>query len=226
MSIVAAWIVLAIVAAAPAHAQTSERPVRRLEVTVGGGWLGGAAVGSSDANLRANASPAEPLRLFGTETRIRGAATLQADVGFAFTRRWGVEGGMVMNRPELQTSISEDAEGPPPLTAAERIGQYQFEGRVVVMLDEIRLGVRTVPFVAAGAGYLRQLHEGRTVVEEGHVYHAGGGLKHWFFARGIGVIKAAGVRMDARLYLLVAGIAFDDGPRPHGAVSGSAFVTF
>jgi hypothetical protein len=39
-------------------------------------------------------------------------------------------------------------------------------------------------------------------------------------------LKAAGVRIDARLYLLTAGISFEDDPRPQGAVSGSAFVTF
>ncbi len=226
MKVVAACIVLVIAAATPGSAQTRERPVRRLEITVGGGWLGGAGLGSSDATLRANASPAEPLRLFSTDTRMRGAATLQGDVGFAFTGRWGVEGGVVISRPRLQTSISEDAEGAPPLTVAEGIDQYLIEARVVVLLDEIRLGPRTVPFAAAGAGYLRQLHEGRTVVEEGHVYHVGGGLKHWFFARDASFIRAAGVRVDARLYLLVAGIAFEEGPRPQGAVSGSAFVTF
>ena len=226
MRVVVACIALVAAAVTPAYAQTSERPVGRLEITIGGGWLGGADLGSSDANLRANATPAEPLRLFSAESQIRGAPTLQADAGFAFTRRWAVEGGVVISRPELQTSISDDAEGAPSITVGEGIDQYVFEARVIVMLDEIRLGPRTIPFVAAGAGYLRQLHEGRTVVEEGHVYHVGGGLKHWFVARDRGFIKAAGVRIDARLYLLVAGIAFDDGPRPQGAVSGSAFVTF
>jgi hypothetical protein len=224
--IVAASAVLVLAASAPAYAQATEPPVRRLEVSIGGGWSGGAGLGSSDANLRANMSPAEPLRLFSTDTRMRGTATLQAEAGFAFNRRWGVEGGMVMSRPELQTSISEDAEGAPPITVGEGIDQYQFEGRLIVLLNEIRLGPRTIPFAVAGAGYLRQLHEGRTLVEEGHVYHAGGGLKHWFLARESGLVRAAGVRIDARLYLRVAGIAFEDGPKPHGAVSGSAFVTF
>ena len=94
------------------------------------------------------------------------------------------------------------------------------------MLDGIRLGQRTIPFATAGAGYLRQLHEGDTVIEEGQVYEVGGGLKHWLLARNRGVVKAAGIRVDARLYLLTAGITFDDGPRPHGAVSGAVFVAF
>ena len=223
----AARLVVAVLClAGPASAQGVDPAVRRLDVSAGGGWLGGAQLGTADADLRANTSPAEPLRLFSTATRMAGAPSIHADVGFAFTRRWGIEGGVLMNRPELRTSVSADAEGAPAITVAERIDQYVVEGRVVVMLEEMRLGQRTIPFATAGAGYLRQLHAGRTVIEEGHVYHAGGGVKHWLFTRAQGVLKAAGVRIDARLYVFVAGVGFDDGPRPHGAVSGSAFVTF
>jgi hypothetical protein len=226
--VTAARLIVAVLClAGPASAQgVGDRPVRRLEVSAGGGWFGGAQPDTADADLRANTSPAEPLRLFSTETRMAGAPSIHAGVGFAFTRRWGVEGGVVVNRPELRTSISADTEGAPAITVVERIDQYIVEGRVVVMLEEMRLGQRTVPFATAGAGYLRQLHEGRTVIEEGHAYHVGGGLKHWLFTRDRGVLKAAGVRIDARLHVFVAGVGFDDGPRPHGAVSGSAFVTF
>ncbi len=222
----AAVTAFALACAAPAYAQTADHPVRRVEVSVGGGWFGGTGLGAEDANLRANTSPAQPLRLFATDTRMAGATALQADVGFFFNRRWGVEGSFLKSGPELRSSISADAEGAPPLTIVGRVDQYVVEGRVVFMLDEVRLGQRTIPFVTAGAGYLRQLHEGRTVVEEGWSYHAGGGLKHWLFARERGVLRAAGVRLDARLYLLADGITFGDDPRPHGAISGSAFVTF
>jgi hypothetical protein len=83
-----------------------------------------------------------------------------------------------------------------------------------------------VPFAAAGIGYLRQLHEGLTLVEQGHLYHLGGGLKHWLAVRDRGRIRALGVRTDARLYLLRDGIAFKDRPRPLGAISGSLFIDF
>jgi len=63
-------------------------------------------------------------------------------------------------------------------------------------------------------------------VEQGRVFHLGGGIKHWLMARDRGFISGAGIRMDARLYLMSGGIAFDDGPGPHGAVSGSVFVSF
>ncbi len=225
---IVARVVLALLCAAgPAYAQDAgARPVRRPEFSVGGGWFGGAALGAADANVRANTSPAQPLRLFSSNTRMAGAPALQADVTFSFSRRWGVEGSVTKSGPDLRTSINADSEGAPALAAVERVDQYVIEARVVIMLDEVRLGQRTIPFATAGAGYLRQLHEGRTVIDEGRVYHVGGGLKHWLLARDRGLLKAAGVRLDARLYLLTAGITFDDNPRPQGAISGSAFVTF
>ena len=67
------------------------------------------------------------------------------------------------------------------------------------MLDELRMGPRLVPFAAAGGGYLRQLHEGQTLVEQGQVYHAGGGLKYWLLTRKVGAVRSAGLRTDARI---------------------------
>ena len=210
---------------APAYAQT-DPPIHRVEVEVGGGVLGGAALGSADANLRANATTAQPYRLFSTDTRVTTEQSLHARVGVALTRRFAVEGGLVFSRPRIQTSVSADAEGALPLTVDERVDQYFVEASVLVGLDEIRLGSRTVPFLAGGAGYLRQLHEGLTVIEQGHFYHLGGGVKHWLLARDRGVVRAAGLRADARVYVLVSGISFDGRPRPHAAASGSFFLAF
>jgi opacity protein-like surface antigen len=209
--------------AAPAIAQTVDPPVGRLEVTVGAGWLGGAALGERDAELR---TTSQPLRLFSTDTRLAPAPTLDVHAGYAFGGRWVVEGGVSFSHPELRSSVSADAEGAAAITITERIDQYVVAGRLVVLLNEIRLGRRTVPFVTAGAGYVRQLHEGQTVIEEGHLYQLGGGVKHWLLARRTGTVKAAGIRADARLSLVVAGIAFDDDPRPQGSVSGAVFVVF
>jgi len=213
--------------ALPAHAQTTgQRPVRRVEVDAGGGFLGGAGLGSADANLRAGDPVRRPFRLFSTGSRFASAPTFHVRAGFAFSRRIGVEGGLMLSRPDIRTSISADVEDAPQITIAERVDQYGIDASVVVMVSELSLGGRTVPFVAAGAGYLRQLHEGLTVVEQGHVYHAGGGVKHWLLSRDRGILSGAGVRADARLYLMAGGIAFEDRPRPHVAVSGSVFVTF
>ena len=213
--------------AAPLHAQPADqRPVGRMEIDLGAGILGGAAAGAADANLRGNDASPRPLRLFTADTRFAPAGAWLGRVGFSLSRRFSVETAVMMTRPELRSSVSADAEGAPALTIGERIDQYVFEASVLVLIDEARLGGRTVPLVAGGAGYLRQLHEGRTAIEHGLAYHLGGGVKHWLLARDSGFVKAAGLRADARLYLVISGISFDDSPRPHAAASGSVFFAF
>jgi hypothetical protein len=217
--------VLLLVLAAPAYAQT-DPPIRRLEAEVGGGIFGGGALGSADANLRANAPTLQRYTLFTTDSRFAAAGSMHGRVGFALSSRLAVEGGLVFSHPRIRTSVSGDVEGAAALTVDERIDQYIVEASVLFRLDEIRLGRRTVPFVAGGAGYLRQLHEGLTVIDEGHLYHLGGGMKHWLLARDRGFIRAAGLRADGRLYIISGGVSFDDRPRPHAAASGSFFLAF
>lgn len=220
-------VAMLLAGALPAFSQVAElRPVGRIEVEAGGGMLGGAGLGSAAANLRANDPARRPFRLFSTESRIESARTLHVRAGFAFSRRIGIEGGFSLSHPEIRTSVSEDFEGAPPVTVVERLDQYGIDGGVLIMLSELGMGRRTVPFVAAGGGYLRQLHEGQALVEQGQVYHAGGGVKHWLLVRQGGFISAAGVRADARLYLMAGGISFDGRLRPQGAISGSIFVAF
>ena len=211
---VSPWVVVV----SPAHAQ-------RIEAGIGGGWMGGAAMGTQDAELRPNTEGRDPFRLFSTDTRFGSASLLEARAAWWVTRRYAVEARVGVSRPELQTSVTADVEDAAPLTIVERVDQYVVDAGIVIALDEIRLGA-LVPFAAAGAGYLRQLHEGGTLVEQGHLYHVGGGVRYALFRRLTGALKAAGLRADARLYLLEGGIALEGGPRPHTAVSGSFFVAF
>jgi len=226
---------VSVMSALPALAQTPARaqahappdgPARGIEASVGSGLFGASALGTADANLRANDTTVRPFRLFSSDSRFGAAPLLDVRGAYMFNRRFGTEGVFVFARPELRTSVSGDVEGAPALTIVERVDQYFVEGSLVIMFDELRLGRRTVPFVAAGVGYLRQLHEGLTLIEQGHLYHLGGGLKHWLIVRDRGRIKAAGVRVDARLYLLNRGVSFEDRPRPLGAVSGGFVVAF
>ena len=69
---------------------------------------------------------------------------------------------------------------------------------------------------SAVAGGLRGLHDayhrlvrrfGVGIDDDDRVFHAGGGLKHWLVARNAGRIRAAGLRADARVYVLASGAA-------------------
>ena len=215
------WIA---VSPSAAIAQSGAPPLRRLEMSAGVGVLGGASLGTQDASLRPS-SPGEPYRVFSTSTRMTSAPVLDLRAGIAVTRRYGFEAHALFGHPELRTSISGDVEGAPAITAVERLDHYLIDGGITVRLDEFRLKGIT-PFAAAGAGYLRQLHEGLTVIKEGREYYVGGGANYWLFSRPRGLPRAAGARADVRLSLLSGGIAFDEGLRAHVSVSGSFFVVF
>jgi hypothetical protein len=121
--------------------------------------------------------------------------------------------------------VTADTEGAAPITVVERVDQYVIDAGVVVRLDEMRVG-RLVPYVAAGAGYLRQLHEGLVSVEQGHVYHLGGGLSRELLSRNRGVVRAAGLRADARVYFLSGGISLDDLLTTQGTFTAGVYFRF
>jgi hypothetical protein len=213
-------------AASTTFAQGLSQPPRRIEASIGGLWLGGAGFGDARAELRGSETPSTPFNLFTTSTRAESAGGLDVRVGYWLTRALAVEAGVVISHPTLRTQVSADAESAPALDVDERLDQYFFDVSGVLLIDALRIGSRTVPFVSGGGGYLRQLHQGRLLVETGQVYHAGGGIRHWLWQRDQGFVRAAGVRADARLYVLVKGVDLRDRPRPHGAVSAYLFVTF
>ena len=211
---------------APAAAQTiDDRPTHRFDVSVGALWLGGAALGAEQAELRANRLEPGPFMLFATDTRVEPVAGFDGRVGFWLTRALLVEAGFIYGKPTVRTRVSSDAEGAEALTLEEDLDQYFIEASGVFFIDALRFG-RTVPFVSAGAGYLRQLHEGRTLVETGQVYHVGAGVRHWFVQRARGFIRAVGVRVDGRAYVLLSGFELDDDARSSGALSAGVFITF
>ena len=196
----------------------------RFEASFGGLWIGGAALGSTQADLRSNNVTPTPFRLFTAETEARSAPGLDARVGYWLTPSLLAEAGFVRARPELSTAISADAEGAAALTVAERIDQYFIDANVVWLLDSFRFG-GTVPFVSGGAGYLRQLHEGRTLVETGQVYQVGAGIRHPLLTAG-GWVRSLGLRVHGRVYVLRDGVQLEDNARTHGAITGAVYVTF
>jgi hypothetical protein len=209
---------------ANASAQTIAEPVIRwAEIEVGGGLLGGAALGAVDANLRANDRAEQPSRLFTADHRFARTGAFHMRAARPFGGRWGVEGGFTVSRPVLSAAVTADVEGAPPLTISETVDQYFIDAGIVIALEELRVG-RVLPFATAGAGYLRQLHEGQTVIEHGQLFQAGAGFKYPLIRRASGLVRTAGLRADLRGYVMRGGVSVEDRPRPHVAISGSLFV--
>jgi hypothetical protein len=81
---------------------------------------------------------------------------------------------------------------------------------------------RGVPFLTAGAGHLRELHEGNELVETGTVYQGGGGIKYWF---GAGA-RRLGLRAEVGLMSREGGAAGATERRLVPMVSGGLSLLF
>ena len=223
------WPGIALVAAAialPVDAAAQTRGLlHRFEIAGGGGLQTGANLGAQNADLRANSTTPQPFTLFATQSRVSPTWLADARVGFLVSPRLTVEGRLGYSRPSLETAVSADTEGAPSITIVERVDQYVIDAGIVIRLDEMRIG-RLMPYAAAGAGYLRQLHEGLTAIEEGHVYHFGGGLTRDILTRNRGAIRAAGLRVDARVYFLSGGISLGNGVVTQGTMTAGLFFRF
>jgi hypothetical protein len=208
----------------PVFAQQPPRE-SRIEVAVGVGLLGGASVSDTNADLRGGSQSNPTYRLFASEARLARAPAIEARVAWRFAPRFAVEAHGMRAGQDLRVSVSADAEGAPPITVAERIDRYIVDAGLIVLLDELRVA-GLVPFAVAGAGYLRQLHEGAALVEQGHVYHAGAGVKRSVMSRTERFLDGIGLRADARVYVFGDGLTPDDSPRPYLSVTGSVVLAF
>jgi hypothetical protein len=207
-----------------ASAQTSSF-VHRFEVTGGGGYFSGAGLGNANANLRANGAGPQPFTLFTTDSTLSGSLAGEARIGWWVNGRVAIEGRLGYSRPNIEASVGADAEGAPPVTVVEGINQFVIDAGVLFRIDEMRIG-RVVPYAAGGAGYLRQLHEGLAFIDQGHVYHLGGGVMRDVVTRTRGVIRAAGLRADVRVYLLSGAASLNDRTTVHGSYTAGLFVRF
>jgi hypothetical protein len=140
----------------------------RFEVAAGGLWAAPASMGAADATE--TAANGTRFRLFSSESSLASAIGPEGRVGVRLTKSLQLEGSASHTTPTLRTRIRSDAEGIPDLTLAETVNQWTIDAALVAHLARWRFGTRSVPFLSAGAGYLRQIHEGGTLVETGRTY--------------------------------------------------------
>jgi hypothetical protein len=224
------WLAAASIAAvlvpAVAHAQSAPafRP-GRVMVSAGADLFGGHSIGDVTASLRRNAIGTPPLfTLLRAESEIERAVGLNARVAVPVTRTLAIEVAGGYATPQLGVTISQDPELSAGAFASERLSQYVVDASAVYLLP-IDTGARVRPYAIGGAGYLRQLHEGRLRLETGRSLHAGGGVQFWM--RGAnGRTGPLGVRAEARYVRRTGGISFDTRAQAFGVVSALAFVGF
>jgi hypothetical protein len=230
-----AWLALVgaaagiLVGAADAQAQRSRPNLFRggsVEIDVGGAWQTRVPFGSISAPLTGNQG-APTVDLFDTSTAIEAFPAVEARLGVHVGSVFEIEGAFRYARPELQTRITGDFENAPDLTATEPFSQYAIELNGVIHLNALRFG-DGVPFIFGGAGYLRELHNGRELVETGEQIQGGAGVKILFARSPRGFVRSVGIRADARVYARRRGVEIDDDEpvRLHGGAGAALIIGF
>ncbi len=204
----------------PAAAQ----PIGRVELSGGPIWFGATPFGSSDATLTAPSG--DRFRLFSTSSELLRGTGLDVRVGSRVRRLVQAEVSASVATPLWSTAIGSDVEGGAPTIATDRITQVTVEGAGVVHLRVAALGPRLLPFVSAGAGYLRQLHEGATLAQTGRMYHLGGGAKVVLLSREGHWLKQVGARVDFRAEVRRGGVALDGRAHAAPALTAGIFGRF
>jgi hypothetical protein len=186
-----------------------------VEISGGGTWSAGQDLASRDAALTGNPGAGlSTVDLFRSEPSLDPVIGAQALVGVYVTRAVAIEGGVQFSRPTLSVQLSDDFEDAADVTATTAITQYLFTGSVLYHFG--RPG-RVAPFIAAGAGHLRDVHSGNELVETGTEYHGKLGVKIW---TGAGR-RRLGIRAEGGLSMRSGGFNFDEDRRvvPTAAVS-------
>lgn len=214
----ARWVVAAVgvlCGAVPVAAQSADTPaaLRRGHVAITGGasWTGRYEVGTTTADLRGNVPGAGGTNvvLFRADSVVAAAPGVVAGVTWALTSNLAVDAGLSYARPRLVTTIAGDAELPGDTVIDDtRLAQYTIEVGATWQLPMALSGGRLRPFLAGGAGYLRQLYDERTIVETGRLFYAGGGVRY-FLRGGDGVRRGVGLRGDIRASWRRDGVEFD-----------------
>ena len=219
-------LVLVCLSAVGAQAQESpDLRAHRLVLDGGVVWSGSYAIGDRTAQLRGNAAGASPapFTLFAASSEVGSVTSAVARLGFTLTPRLALEGGATFGLPRVHVAISQDSEAGAPRIDGEQLKQYLVDAAVVWHLP-VRWGTRVRPFVIGGGGYLRQLHEERTLVETGQLYYGGLGARYWFRG-GSGTARAFGLRGDVRANVRRGGIDFEDKSRVFPTLAVHLFVS-
>ena len=196
------------------------------ELSAGALWMGSASFGSRDATL--TSASGGRFSLFSTATELAAASGVEGRLGVRVTRVVQAEASASYTVPQLQTTVSADTEGGTSVIASEPIRQISLEGSVLVHPARQRIGSRGIPFISAGAGYVRQLHDGQILIQTGQMYHVGGGAKFPLGSRdGRGkLLKQLGVRVDARAVVRTGGVTLDGRSHVVPALAASLFTRF
>jgi hypothetical protein len=193
------------------------------EISGGVVWTGGVTGPTSTAELTRNGEADGGFDLFTADGEMNGRMGAGAKIAVFVSSSVAVEGGIRFSQPVVSYRLSADAEEASDITAQENLTRYVFTGSLLVHLRRMSPGVSAVPFVAGGAGYVRDLHQGNELLETGKEFHGLVGLKYWFNST---APARLGIRCEAGVSMMDGGFDFSDKSRVVPIASASLVYLF
>jgi opacity protein-like surface antigen len=206
----------------PAIARGQQADSRSVDVGGGVFYAGTLTFDSVDATETAFGGATRTV--FKSRSELEASPGLEARVGVSLTSRFRAEASFAFNRTHLTTHITGDPEAP-NATATEPVAQYLVQGGLVARLTRGNAG-RALPFASAGAGYLRQLHDGQTLIDAGPSYYVGGGVDYLLNRAATRGSKAAGIRADVRGVFLRGSLTLDGRTHVAPVIGAAMFFRF
>lgn len=214
----------------PVTLPASRQPGRpgSFEVSASASWLGPGSAGTSAAVLTPSVQDGQGYTWFRAKGEYASSVGVRAAIGYNLTRTFAVEGAFVYSPSTVRFVVSDDPELTDGFTSpGQRLSEYFVEASIVAQLRPLSFARgRGRPFVSGGAGYLRQLHAEKSLVETGQIYHAGGGVKYMLAPRRRGMVRAFGLRIDGRLNIRSGGFSFTGASVLSPAVSAGIVAAF
>jgi hypothetical protein len=168
-------------------------------------WLTG--VTFNDVNANETAFGGATRLVFRTSTKLEQAVCPEAKVVVGLTSTIDAEGAVAFGRTHLSTSITIDPEAP-SATVSTPLTLYLLQGGVAAHLARWQRG-RAAPFASGGIGYLRQLHDGHALVQNGKSWYVGGGLRYPLKGGTARGLNSAALRLELRATILPGGSTVD-----------------
>jgi hypothetical protein len=165
----------------------------------------------------------EPFSLFTSRSDLQSAVGVEGRIAVRVSRRIQLEASGSYGRSRLRTRISDDFEDVADIDLSEKTFHAVAQGAIIAHFD--RRIANGIPFVTFGGGYLRELHEGQTVVESGHRFFGGAGLRFARLRAG-SRISQWGVRAEAKAVARSGGIALDERTHVGPELAASLFFAF
>lgn len=195
----------------------------RYDVSAGVRWNGPFTVANESAREDTPNGGSRPL--FASKTRLGSSVLVTAGISARVTSALHAEFQAAYGTGTLTSRVTADAEPIADVSVSSSLSQIAAEAGLR-MQPRRWARRRWTPFVAAGVGYLRQMYAGRTLIETGSDAYAGGGLYYVRTSAHPRRLKASGLRIDVRGYVMRGGIASGTTLRSAPAVLASAFARF